>query len=71
MADSKAYVEVPWSNTTYGLATETSDGLVPRFDAVGAGALARDSWVLSKLANGTYDWFALPSTAFTDTWRAV
>ena len=71
LADSKAYVEVPWSNTTYGLATKTSDGLVPRFDAVGAGALARDSWVLSKLANGTYDWFALPSTAFTDTWRAV
>lgn len=69
----QAYVNVPWIDTTYGLATATSDGLVPKFDAVGTGALAAGSWVLAKLANGTYDWFALPSQAFTDTntWRPI
>ena len=68
----QAYVNVPWSNTTYSLATATKDGLVPKFDAVGTGALAAGSWVLAKLANGTYDWFALPSQAFTDnTWRPI
>lgn len=69
----QAYVNVPWANTTYGLATSTSNGLVPKFDAVGTGALAAGSWVLAKLANGTYDWFALPSQAFTDnnTWRII
>lgn len=69
----QAYVNVPWANTTYGLATSTSNGLVPKFDAVGTGALATGSWVLAKLANGTYDWFALPSQAFTDnnTWRII
>lgn len=72
-SNGKAFVNVPWVNTTYGLATATSDGLVPKFDAVGTGALAVGSWVLAKLANGTYDWFALPSTAFTDTntWRPI
>lgn len=69
----QAYVNVPWANTTYSLATATKDGLVPKFDAVGTGSLAAGSWVLAKLSNGTYDWFALPSQAFTDTntWRTI
>lgn len=71
LENQQAYVEVPWVNTTYGLATNTNDGLVPKFDAVGTGALEAGSWVLSKLQNGTYDWYALPATAFSDTWRAI
>lgn len=71
MSGGRAYVTVPWANTTYGLATASADGLVPKFDALGTGALAAGSWVLSKLANGVYDWFALPATAFTDTWRDI
>lgn len=71
LENQQAYVEVPWVNTTYGLATSTNDGLVPKFDAVGTGALKAGSWVLSKLQNGTYDWYALPATAFSDTWRAI
>lgn len=71
MSGGRAYVTVPWANTTYGLATASKDGLVPKFDALGTGALAAGSWVLSKLANGVYDWFALPATAFTDTWRDI
>lgn len=69
MSNGQAYVTVPW--TTYGLATASVDGLVPKFDALGTGALAGDSWVLSKLSNGTYDWFTLPTTAFSDTWRDI
>lgn len=71
MSGGRAYVTVPWANTTYGLATASANGLVPKFDALGTGALAAGSWVLSKLANGVYDWFALPATAFTDTWRDI
>lgn len=71
MSGGQAYVTVPWANTTYGLATASADGLVPKFDTLGTGALAAGSWVLSKLANGVYDWFALPATAFTDTWRDI
>lgn len=68
----KAYVTVPWKNNVYGLATAAQDGLVPKFDAVGAGALTAGSWVLAKLANGTYDWFALTSDIFNnDTWRPI
>lgn len=71
LQDGKAYVSVPWSNTTYGLATATEDGLVPKYDSVGTGTLTVGSWVLSKLVDGTYDWFALPSQAFKDTWRDI
>lgn len=71
LENQQAYVEVPWVNTTYELATNTNDGLVPKFDAVGTGTLQIGSWVLSKLQNGTYDWYALPATAFSDTWRAI
>lgn len=70
LSEGKAYVTVPW--TQYGLATATSDGLVPMFDSLGTGALTAGSWVLSKLANGTYDWFALPETVFSgNTWRPI
>lgn len=71
LSNGQAFVNVPW--TAYGLATASSNGLVPAFDAVGTGALAAGSWVLAKLSNGTYDWYALPSTAFSDnnTWRAI
>lgn len=72
LSEGKAYVNVPWQNTTYSLATATTDGLVPKFDAVGAGSLAVGSWVLAKLANGTYDWFALTADLFNkDTWRPI
>ena len=71
MSGGQAYVTVPWANTTYGLATASTDGLVPKFDTLGIGALVEGSWVLSKLANGVYDWFALPTTAFSDTWRDI
>lgn len=73
LSDGKAFVNVPWTNTTYELATDSTNGLVPAFDAVGTGSLVAGSWVLAKLANGTYDWFALPSTVFSDnnTWRAI
>lgn len=71
LSDGKAYVHVPW--TTPGLATATADGLVPKFDALGTGSLDTNSWVLSKLSNGTYDWFKLPANAFlnTNTWRDI
>lgn len=71
LSDGKAYVNVPW--TTPGLATATADGLVPKFDALGTGSIDADSWVLSKLSNGTYDWFKLPANAFlnTNTWRDI
>ncbi len=73
LSNGQAFVNVPWTDTTYGLATASSNGLVPAFDTVGTGALAAGSWVLAKLSNGTYDWYALPSTAFSDnnTWRAI
>lgn len=69
LSNGQAYVNVPW--TTPGLATSTSDGLVPKFDSVGSGSIATDSWVLAKLSNGTYDWFPLPSNAFLNTWRGI
>ena len=71
LLDGKAYVNVPW--TTPGLATATADGLVPKFDALGTGSIDANSWVLSKLSNGTYDWFKLPANAFlnTNTWRDI
>ena len=69
--EGKAYVNVPW--TTPGLATATEDGLVPKFDNLGTGLIDSDSWVLSKLSDGTYDWFKLPANAFldTNTWRDI
>lgn len=71
LSDGKAYVNVPW--TTPGLATATEDGLVPKFDNLGTGSIDSNSWVLSKLSNGTYDWFKLPANAFlnTNTWRDI
>lgn len=79
LSEGKAFVNVPWINTTYGLATSSNDGLVPKWDAVStvnSGLMNTDSWVLAKVTVGTtstYDWFKLPAAAFTNTntWRPI
>lgn len=65
----QAYVSVPWKNTTYGVVTKSADGLAPKFDA-SAGTINEGLLVLA--ANTTSaDWYALPNTAFSDTWRPI
>lgn len=52
------------TNTKYSVVTASSDGLVPKFDAID-GTIDSDSndWVLTN-NNGTIGWYRLPANAF-------
>lgn len=66
------YVNVPWSNTTYGVVSNTSDGLAPKVVNTNA-TLINNAFYLLASSNGTNtpSWYKLPATAFVDTWRDI
>ena len=66
------YVNVPWSNTTYGIVSNTSDGLAPKVINTNT-TLINSSFYLLASSNGTAtpSWYKLPANAFANTWRDI
>lgn len=64
------YVNVPW--TTYGIVSNTSDGLAPRVINTNT-KLINNAFYLLASSNGTAtpSWYKLPANAFTNTWRDI
>lgn len=66
------YVNVPWSSTTYGVVSGTSNGLAPRVVNTNT-TLINNAFYLLASSNGTNtpSWYKLPATAFANTWRDI
>lgn len=66
------YVNVPWSNATYGVVSGTSDGLAPRVVNTNT-TLINNAFYLLASSNGTNapSWYKLPATAFANTGRDI
>lgn len=66
------YVNVPWSNTTYGIVSNTSDGLAPKVINTNTTLINNAFYVLAS-SNGTAtpSWYKLPANAFANTWRDI
>lgn len=66
------YVNVPWTNSTYGIVSNTSDGLAPKVINTNT-TLINNAFYLLASSNGTAtpSWYKLPASAFTDTWRDI
>lgn len=66
------YVNVPWSNTTYGIVSSTLDGLAPKVIDTNT-TLINNAFYLLASSNGTAtpSWYKLPANAFANTWRDI
>ena len=66
------YVNVPWANTTYGIVSNTSDGLAPKVINTNT-TLINNAFYLLASSNGTAtpSWYKLPASAFANTWRDI
>lgn len=66
------YVNVPWVNTTYGIVSNTSNGLAPKVINTNT-TLINSAFYLLASSNGTAtpSWYKLPATAFANTWRDI
>lgn len=66
------YVNVPWANTTYGVVSNTANGLAPKVINTNT-ALISSAFYLLASSNGTNapSWYKLPANAFANTWRDI
>lgn len=73
LSDGKAYVNVPWSNTTYSIVSTEVNGLAPKIVKETI-TIAQTFYVLaSSDGSAAPSWYKLPTNAFnnTNTWRAI
>lgn len=66
------YVNVPWSNTTYGIVDSKNNGLAPKVINTNT-ELINNAFYLLASPNGTAapSWYKLPANALSNTWRDI
>ena len=66
------YVNVPWSNTTYGIVDSKNNGLAPKVINTNT-ALINNAFYLLASPNGTAapSWYKLPANVLSNTWRDI
>lgn len=72
--DSKQqlYVNVPWTNTTYGVVSKDANGLAPQLINTNKTFIGQSFYLLaSSDGQATPSWYKLPSNAFVNTWRTI
>ena len=72
--DGRLYVNVPWSNTTYGVVSSSANGLAPKVISTNTNAITNAYYILaSSNGSNTPSWYKLPATAFANdnTWRDI
>ena len=68
LSNDKAYVNVPWDNTTYSLLTSSANGLAPAFSTANkATSASTNSYHFLGWTGSTMKWYTLPANAFSDT----
>lgn len=71
-ATSGLYVNVPWTNTTYGIVSKDANGLAPRVINTNKATIGQAFYLLaSSDGQTTPSWYKLPTNAFNNTWRTI
>ena len=72
-ADSNGalYVNVPWSDSTYGVVSSSANGLAPQLKATDGNINSVDYKVLCYNSEANPVWKKLPANAFLNTWRTI
>ena len=68
-SNNLAYVKVPWRNNDTYLVSDKVNGLVPKI--VGNNTAIDNSYYVLASKGISSAWHKLPTTAFSDTWRAI
>lgn len=69
---SGLYVNVPWTNTTYGVVSKNANGLAPQVINTNKTSIGQSFYLLaSSDGQATPSWYKLPSNAFVNTWRTI
>lgn len=71
-SNQQLYVNVPWTNTTYGVVSKDANGLAPQLINTNKTLIEQSFYLLaSSDGQATPSWYKLPSNAFTNTWRTI
>lgn len=66
------YVNVPWTNTTYGIVSNKADGLAPKVINTNTDFITQDFYLLASTdGQATPSWYKLSTNLFANTWRTV
>ena len=70
--NQQLYVNVPWTDTTYGVVSKSADGLAPQVITTNTESINQDFYLLAS-TNGqaTPSWYKLPMNLFSNTWRTI
>lgn len=70
--NQQLYVNVPWTDTTYGVVSKSADGLAPQVITTNTESINQDFYLLAS-TNGqaTPSWYKLPMNSFSNTWRTI
>ena len=71
-SNQQLYVNVPWTNTTYGVVSKDANGLAPQLINTNKTLIEQSFYLLaSSDGQATPSWYKLPSNAFINTWRTI
>lgn len=71
-SNQQLYVNVPWTNTTYGVVSKNANGLAPQLINTNNTFIKQSFYLLaSSDGQATPSWYKLPSNAFINTWRTI
>lgn len=66
------YVNVPWTNTTYGIVSDKIDGLAPKVINTNTNLINQSFYLLASTdGQSTPSWYKLPTNSFINTWRTI
>lgn len=66
------YVNVPWTDTTYGLVSEKANGIAPKVINTNTNLINQSFYLLASTDGQSIpSWYKLPSNAFINTWRTI
>lgn len=69
-SNQQLYVNVPWTNTTYGVVSKDANGLAPQLINTNKKFITQNFYLLASTdGKNTPSWYKLPSNAFT--WRTI
>ena len=71
-SNQQLYVNVPWSDTTYGVVSKDANGLAPQLINTNREFITQNFYLLASTdGQATPSWYRLSSNAFENTWRTI
>lgn len=70
--NQQLYVNIPWTNTTYGVVSNKANGLAPQVITTNTEFINQDFYLLASIdGQVTPSWYKLPMNSFSNTWRTI